>query len=313
MKVLVAGASGALGRQLVPRLVARGHDVVGMTRSPSKAEVIGDLGARPAVADALDPEAVARVVAEAGPEVIVHELTALSRSIDLRNFDRGFALTNRLRTEATDHLLAAGQAVGVRRFVAQSYAGWPFARRGGPVKTEEDPLDPAPAERMRCTLEAIRYLEDTVIGADWTDGVVLRYGGFYGPGTSMAVDGEHVELVRKRRFPVVGGGAGVWSFVHIEDAADATVAAVERGRRGIYNIVDDEPAPVSDWLPALAASLGAGSPRRVPRWVGRLLAGEAATVMMTDVRGASNAKAKRELGWEPGHPTWRDGFARSAA
>jgi nucleoside-diphosphate-sugar epimerase len=313
MKILVAGASGALGRQLVPRLVVNGHEVVGMTRRASKQQAVRDLGATAVTADALDPEEVARVVAEAQPEVIVHQLTALSGSLDIRHFDRDFAMTNRLRTEALDHLLAAGRAVGVRRFVAQSYAGWPFARSGGPVKTEEDPLDPAPAAAMRVTLDALRYLEGAVTSADWTEGLVLRYGGFYGPGTSLAPGSEQVELVRKRRFPVVGDGGGVWSFIHIEDAAEATVAAVERGGRGIYNIVDDEPAPVAEWLPALAHVVGARPPRHVPRWVGRLLAGEAGTVMMTDVRGASNTKAKLELGWRPRHASWREGFARAAA
>ena len=312
MKVLVAGATGALGTQLVPRLVAGGHEVFGMTRSASKRDIVRALGATPLVADALDPDAVARAVGEAEPDAIVHELTALS-DIDLRHFDRSFALTNRLRTEGTDHLLSAGRAVGVRRFVIQSFAGWPFARSGGPVKSEDDPLDPAPPQAMRRAFDAIRYLEDAVVHADWTEGIVLRYGGFYGPGTSLAADGEHLEQVRKRRFPVVGDGAGVWSFVHIEDAADATVAAVQRGRRGIYNIVDDEPARVADWLPALAGTLGAKPPHRVPRVLGRLLAGEAATVMMTEVRGASNAKAKRELGWQPSHPSWREGFAEIAA
>ncbi len=310
MRVLVAGAAGALGRHLVPRLVAAGHDVAGLTRSPSKRELLLDLGAEPLIADALDPDAVAQAVAQTEPEVIVHELTALSGSLDLRHFDRDFALTNRLRTEATDHLLAAGHAVGIRRFVAQSYAGWPFARRGGPVKTEEDPLDPAPAGPMRQTLDAIRYLEDAVTGASWTEGIVLRYGGFYGPGTSLGIEGgEHAEMIRARKFPIVGDGAGVWSFVHIEDAADATVAAVEHGRRGIYNVVDDEPAPVAEWLPAIARGLGAKPPRRVPLWLGRVLAGEAAAVMMTEVRGASNAKAKRELGWRPRHPSWRQALA----
>ena len=314
MKVLVAGATGALGKQLVPKLVARGHEVVGTTRSESKREAIFELGATPAVVDALDAEQVARVVAEAEPEVIVHELTALSGDLDLRHFERTFAETNRLRTEATDHLLAAGRAVGVKRFVAQSYAGWPAERTGGPVKTEDDPLDHAPPESVRSTLEAILYLESAVTGADWTEGVVLRYGGFYGPGTSLSAEGgEMIDAVRKRQFPVVGNGAGVWSFIHIEDAADATVAAIERGERGIYNIVDDEPARVADWLPEAARAMGAPQPRRVPRWLGRLLAGEAVTVMMTEVRGASNAKAKRELGWEPKHPTWREGFAQVAA
>ena len=314
MKVLVAGATGALGKQLVPRLVARGHEVVGTTRSESKRQAIVELGATPAVADALDAEQVARVVAEAEPEVIVHELTALSGDFDLRHFERTFAETNRLRTEATDHLLAAGRAVGVKRFVAQSYAGWPAERTGGPVKNEDDPLDHTPPESVRSTLEAILYLESAVTGAGWTEGVVLRYGGFYGPGTSLGPEGgEMTEALRKRKFPVVGNGAGVWSFIHIEDAADATVAAIEHGRRGIYNIVDDEPAPVSEWLPAVANAVGARAPRHVPRWLGRMLAGEAATVMMTEVRGASNAKAKRELGWEPKHRSWRDGFTQVAA
>jgi nucleoside-diphosphate-sugar epimerase len=312
MKVLVAGATGALGKQLVPRLVAAGHEVVGMTRSAGKREAVEALGARQVIADALAPEQVAAAVAEAEPEVIVHQLTALSGSLDMRHFDRDFAITNRLRTEGTDHLLAAGRAAGAQRFVAQSYAGWPFERRGAPVKSEEDRLDPAPVESMRRTYDAIRYLEEAVTGAHWTEGIVLRYGGFYGPGTSMRPDGEHVELIRRRRFPLVGNGAGIWSFVQIEDAAEATVAAVERGRRGIYNVVDDEPTAVAEWLPAIAAALGAKPPHRVPRLIGRLLAGEAATVMMTEVRGASNAKAKRELDWRPRHPSWRRGFAREA-
>ena len=257
MKILVAGATGALGKQLVPRLVAGGHDVAGMTRSDSKVEAVRSLGASPVVADALEPEQVARAVAEVEPEVIVHQLTALAGSLtDVRHPDRAFALTDRLRTEGTDHLLAAGRAVGVRRFVAQSYAGWRFARRGGPVMTEEDPLDLGLPDKLREMLVAIRHLEDAVTGAGWTEGLVLRYGNFYGPGTSMAPDGEHFETIRNRKFPLVGSGAGVWSFVHIEDAAEATVAAVERGNRGIYNIVDDEPAAVAEWLPALAQRLG---------------------------------------------------------
>src|SRR4051812_13046112 len=313
MKVLVAGATGALGKQLVPRLVASGHEVAGSTRSSAKRLMLRDLGATPLILDALDPDSVARAVAEVEPDVIVHELTALAGSLDMRHFDRAFAQTDRLRTEGTDHLLAAGRAVGVRRFVAQSYAGWPIARSGGPVKTEDDPFDPSPPDAMRHSLDAIRHLEDAVTGADWTEGIVLRYGGFYGPGTSFDHDGEHVELLRRRKFPVVGDGAGVWSFVHIEDAAEATVAAVERGRRGIYNVVDDEPAPVAEWLPAAAAAVGAKPPRRVPRWAGRLLAGEAAAVMMTEVRGASNEKAKRELGWQPRRASWREGFAEVTA
>jgi nucleoside-diphosphate-sugar epimerase len=314
MKVLVAGATGALGKQLVPRLGRDGYEVVAMTRSASKTEALRRMGATAVVADALDPDQVARAVAEAEPEVIVHQLTALSGSIDIRHFDRTFAETNRLRTVGTDHLLAAGRAAGVRRFIAQSYAGWPFARTGGPVKTEDDPLDPSPPDAMRDTLEAIRHVEQVVTSAEGIEGIVLRYGGFYGPGTSLAPEGgEQVEMLRERKFPVVGDGAGVWSFIHIEDAAEATVAAVTRGRPGIYNIVDDDPAPVAEWLPAAASALGAPAPRHVPRWLGRIVAGEAATVMMTEIRGASNAKAKRELGWQPRHASWREGFAQVAA
>ena len=311
MKIFVAGATGAIGRILVPRLVAGGHEVVGLTRTPAKQDLVRSLGARPALADALDPDAVARAVAEAEPEVIVHQLTALSGSLDLRHPERTFAETNRLRTEGTDHLLAAGRAVGVRRFVAQSYAGWPVARTGGPVKDESAPFDPDPPAAMRTALEAIRHLEEAVTGAGWTEGVVLRYGGFYGPGTSFSVnpEGEHLAMIRERKFPLVGNGGGVWSFIHIEDAAAATVAAVEHGERGIYNVVDDEPAPVAEWLPAAAAAVGAKPPRRVPRWLGRILGGEAAAVMMTEVRGASNRKAKQELGWSPRYHSWRDGFA----
>jgi 2-alkyl-3-oxoalkanoate reductase len=311
MKVFVAGATGALGKVLVPRLVRSGHEVAGMTRTPSKNDLVRSLGARPVVADALDPDAVARAVAEAEPDVIVHQLTALSKSIDMRHLERDFAETNRLRIEGTDHLLAAGRAIGVSRFVAQGFAGWPSARTGGPVKTEADPLDPTPPAGLKAMLDALRHLEDAVTGATWTEGVVLRYGGFYGPGTSFSLkpEGEHVAAIRKRKFPVVGNGAGVWSFIHIEDAAAATAAAIEHGERGIYNVVDDEPAPVSVWLPVAADALGAKPPRRLPRWLGRIAAGEAATVMMTEVRGASNKKAKSELGWSPRYSSWRQGFA----
>jgi nucleoside-diphosphate-sugar epimerase len=306
MKVFVAGATGAIGQQLVPRLVAAGHEVHGMTRSESKRELVWDLGAVPVVADALDPSAVAEAVATARPDVIVHQLTAIS-AVDMRHFDREFALTNRLRTEGTDHLLSAGQAVGVKRFVAQSYFGG-YARTGGAVKAEDDPLDPTPAREMRETAAAIRHLEDAVLRAGWTEGIVLRYGGFYGPGTSMASDGEQSVLVRRRKYPIVGDGGGVWSFIHVADAAEATVAAVDRGTRGIYNVVDDDPAPVAEWLPAMARELGAKHPMRVPRIVGRVFGGEAGVVMMTEVRGASNAKAKRELDWSPAHPSWRQGL-----
>jgi nucleoside-diphosphate-sugar epimerase len=308
MRVFVAGATGAIGKQLVPRLVAAGHEVTGMTRSESKEAMIRELGAVPVVADALDPDQVVEAVGQARPDVIVHELTAIG-ALDMRHFDRDFALTNRLRTEGTDHLLSAGQAVGVRRFVAQSAVYGFYARTGGAVKREEDPLDPSPPRETRGTIAAVRHLEEAVAGAQWTEGIVLRYGAFYGPGTSMAPGEEQFELVRKRKYPMVGDGGGVWSFIHIGDAAEATVAAVEHGSRGIYNIVDDDPAPVAEWLPALAQELGAKKPMCVPRLVGRLFAGEVGAVFMTEIRGASNAKAKRELQWRPAHPSWRQGFA----
>jgi nucleoside-diphosphate-sugar epimerase len=309
MKIFVAGATGAIGRQLVPRLVRAGHEVVGMTRSGAKRSMLLDLGAEPVVADALDPDQVAEAVARAKPDVIVHELTAIG-AVNLRHLDRDFALTNRLRTEATDYLLSAGHAVGVRRFVAQGVAGYDaYARTGGPIKTEDDPLDPTPPRAMRETAAAIRHLEEAVLGARWTEGIVLRYGVFYGPGTSLTRGEEQFELVRQRKFPLVGDGGGVWSFIHVADAAEATVAAIEHGRRGVYNVVDDDPAPVAEWLPALARQLGAKKPIRVPRLVGRLFAGEAGVVMMTEVRGASNSKAKRELGWQPLHPSWRQALA----
>jgi 2-alkyl-3-oxoalkanoate reductase len=314
MKVFVAGATGVLGRQLVPQLVARGDEVVAMTRSASKQDLVRGLGARPVVGDALDPDAVAQAVASAEPEVIVHQLTALSGPMSVRDARhperfRGAIMTNRLRTEATDHLLAAGRAVGARRFVAQSFGAFRFAGTGGPVQTEADALDPDPRQTG---LEAILYLEQAVTTIEWGEGLALRYGGFYGPGTaiSLAPDAQMAAPIRKRRFPLVGGGGGVWSFVHIEDAAAATAVAVEHGPPGIYNIVDDEPAPVREWLPALASALDAEPPRRVPRWLARLAAGEMATAMMTDVRGASNAKAKRELGWQLRYPSWRLGFAQ---
>ena len=307
MRVFVAGATGAIGLQLVPRLVAAGHEVHGMTRSESKRALLSDLGAVAVVADALDADQVAEAVGHAKPDVIVHQLTALT-GVE-RYTERAAAPTNRLRTAGTDHLLSAGQAVGVRRVVAQGVAGFgAYARSGGSVKSEEDPLDPAPVREMRETLAAIRHLEAAVLGADWTEGIVLRYGAFYGPGTSLAPGEEQFELVRKRRFPVVGDGGGVWSFIHVADAAEATVAAVEHGSRGVYNVVDDDPAPVAEWLPALAQTLGAKKPMRVPRLIGRLFAGEAGVVMMTEIRGASNAKAKRELAWRPAHPSWRQGF-----
>jgi nucleoside-diphosphate-sugar epimerase len=316
MKVFLAGATGALGSKLVPQLVARGHEVVGMTRSASKQDLVRSLGARPVVADALDPDAVAQAVASAEPEVIVHQLTALSGPMsirDARHPDRSVAatMTNRLRTEATDYLLAAGRAVGARRFVAQSFGAFRFARTGGPVQTEADPLDPNPPSALRAVQAGYLYLEKAVTTIEWGEGLALRYGGFYGPGTgiSLASDAVMAAAIRKRRLPIVGDGGGVWSHIHIEDAAAATVVAVERGEPGVYNIVDDEPVPVREWLPVVASALDAKPPRRVPRWLGRVAAGEMATVMMTEVRGASNAKAKRELGWQPRYASWRQGLA----
>jgi nucleoside-diphosphate-sugar epimerase len=308
MKVFVAGATGALGRQLVPMLVKEGHEVTGMTRTPAKQDLLRSLGARPAVADAFDPEAVAQAVAEAEPEVVIHELTELTGTF-ARNIDKSFASTNRLRTDGLDHLLAAARAAGARRFIAQSFAGWPFKRVGGPVKDEDAPLDDSPPKTITETLAAIRHVE-AVTRADGIEGLALRYGGFYGPGTSLAVDppGELTEMIRKRRFPLVGNGAGVWSLVHIADAAAATAAALERGAPGVYNVVDDDPVPVSVFVSEVAKEIGAKPPRHLPRWVGRLVGGEAGVVMMTDIRGASNAKAKRELGWEPRYPSWREGF-----
>jgi 2-alkyl-3-oxoalkanoate reductase len=314
MKVFVAGATGVLGRVLVPQLVARGHEVTGMTRTASKQDLVRSLGARPVVADALDPDAVAQAVASAEPEVIVHELTALSGPMSMRDARHperfsGAIMTNRLRTEGTDHLLAAGRAVGARRFVAQSFGAFRFAGTGGPVQTEAESVDPDPRQPG---LEAMLYLERTVTTIDWGEGLVLRYGGFYGPGTgiSVAADAVMAAPIRKRRFPIVGDGGGVWSLIHIDDAAEATAIAVERGEPGIYNIVDDDPAPVREWLPVLASALDAKPPRRIPRWLGRLAAGEVTTAMMTDARGASNEKAKRELGWQPRYPSWRQGFAQ---
>ena len=317
MKIFVAGASGVLGRALVPQLVGRGHEVLGMTRSASKQDLVRGLGARPVVADALDADAVAQAVASAEPEVIVHQLTALSGKLsarDMRHPERSSMamMTNRLRTEATDHLLAAGRAVGARRFVAQSFVAFRWARTGGSVLTEADPVDDNPPAALRAPLVGILHVERTVATIEWGEGLVLRYGGFYGPGTaiSRAPDAPMAAPICKRWFPIIGDGGGVWSHVHIDDAAAATVAAVEGGEPGIYNIVDDDPAPVREWLPVLASALDAKPPRRIPRWLGRLAAGEAATLMMTESRGASNEKAKRELGWQPSYASWRQGFAQ---
>ena len=305
MRVLVAGATGVVGRQLVPQLIAAGHQVTATTRNSEKAAALRAAGAEAAVVDGLDAMAVGEAVAKAKPEVVIHQMTALSANFDLRHFDRTFAVTNQLRTTGTDNLLAAAQAAGPRRLIAQSYCGWSNARTGGSVMTEADPLDPDPPKAMRSTLDAIRYLEHAVVSSP-LEGVVLRYGSLYGPGASDLM----VDVLKRRQVPLIGDGGGIWSFLHTYDAAGATVAALDHGDPGVYNVVDDEPARVSEWLPALAAAVGAKPPLRVPTWIGRLLAGEAAVSVMTQVRGSSNAKAKRELGWQPAWPSWRDGFAR---
>lgn len=308
MRILVAGTNGALGSRLVPLLVSRGHDVVGTTRDAAAADAVRALGAEPAVVDALDRDQVMAAVVQAKPEVVVHQLTALSGRFDVKRLDTFFAMTNRLRTEGLDHLLAAARAAGTRRFVAQSYTGWPNERTGGPVKTEQDPLDPYPTAASRGSLAAIRHVESTMDGARDIEGLALRYGSFYGPGNAIGRGGAMVEMIRKRQFPVVGGGTGVWSFVHIDDAAAATALAIEGGAPGLYNVVDDEPAPVRDWLPYLAEVVGAKQPLRLPAWLVRPMIGENGISWMTAIRGSSNAKARSELGWEPTYASWRQGF-----
>ena len=308
MKVFVAGATGVVGRRLVPLLVASGYQVAGMTRASDREGWLRSVGAEPVVVDAFDGTAVRAAVVRTKPEVVIHEMTGLTGAKDFKKFDDEFALTNRLRTEGTDNLLAAARAANVRRVIAQSYGNWNYERTGSALKTEDDPFDPNPPANQRKSLAAIRYVEEQVVGAADFEGIALRHANHYGPGTSFAVDGDIVKLVRKRRFPIVGNGAGIWAFVHVDDLARATVAAIGRGRRGVYNIVDDEPAPVATWLPELARAIGAKPPLRVPVWLGRLASGEVGVSMMTQIRGASNAKAKRELGWQPTYKSWRSGF-----
>ena len=304
MRVFVTGATGALGRYLVPGLVVAGHEVTATTRTPGKAAQLREAGAEPVVVDGLDREAVIAAVLAAAPQVIMHQMTALADMRSLRRPDQQFAVTNELRTRGTDNLLEAAALAGTRRVIAQSYAGpGPDKRSSGALKTEEDPLDLQYIPRAVRSPEAMMYVDKTV-PLKAPEGIVLRYGAFYGPGASDLV----VAMVRKRQLPVIGGGAGVWSFVEITDAAAATIAAVESGAPGLYNVVDDDPAPVREWLPYLAECLGAKPPLRVPAWLGRLLAGPMAVMLMTEARGASNAKAKRELGWAPRYASWRDGF-----
>jgi nucleoside-diphosphate-sugar epimerase len=300
MRVFVAGASGAIGSRVVLQLIDRGHEVIGTFKSPGKAEGVVALGAEPLALDLLEARAVRKAILDTEPDAIVHQATALADLRDFKHFDRSFAQTNRLRTEGTDALLAAAREAGVPRFVAQSFASALYARLGGPVKTEDDPLDPTPVPAMRETHAAMRYLDQTVVEAG---GIALRYGGFYG-----APNDGLLAPVRKRLFPIVGDGGGVSSFIHLDDAAAATVLALEHNGAGIFNIVDDEPAPIREWLPVLANVLGAKPPRHVPRWLARLIGGDAAVMMGTESRGASNAKAKRELGWTLRYPSWREGF-----
>jgi len=306
VRVFVAGGTGVIGRRLVPQLVARGHQVTATATGPAKLSLLEQLGADGVVMDGLDAVSVGEAVAAARPDAIVHQMTALSAAHagrpDLKHPDRFFATSIRLRAEGTDHLLAAAEATGVSHVVAQSFGAFNGIREGGWVKTEEEPLDPGPAS-ARQGAQALRHLEDAVVKAG---GAALRYGAFYGPG---AAD-DQVELVRKRLFPLVGGGTGYSSWVHLDDAASATVLALEQQAAGVFNIVDDEPAPASEWLPYLAACAGAKRPMRVPKWPARLLAGEMAVIIMTEGRGFSNAKAKRELGWEPRYPSWREGFKK---
>jgi nucleoside-diphosphate-sugar epimerase len=301
MRVFVTGATGAIGSRLVPQLIERGHEVVGTYHSPLRVIRLREMGAEPVGVDLFDAQAVRRAVLEAEPDAIAHEATALSKVFNLKNFDETFAETNRLRTEATDALLAAAREAGVERFVAQSYASVQYAREGGMVKSEEDPLERNPVPTMRRSLAAMQHLDRVVSAAG---GVALRYGAFYG-----ADNDGLIEPVRKRQYPIVGGGTGVTSFIHLDDAAAATVLALEGNRSGIYNIVDDEPAAASEWLPVLAETLGAKPPRHVPPWLARMLAGEAVVMMATESRGATNAKAKRELGLTLRYPSWREGFA----
>lgn len=311
MRIFVAGGTGVIGQQLLPRLVAEGHQVTASTRNPARAGQLSALGAEPVILDGLDGVAVGEALARAEPEVVIHQMTALAGAGlgNLRRWDREFAVTNQLRTEGTDHLLAGARAAGARRFIAQSYAGWPGRRDGSRVQTEEDPLDAHPPAAQSQSLAAIRHVERVVPAAAPMEGIVLRYGSLYGLGASD----EFFDLIRRRRVPILGNGAGIWSFLHVTDAAGATAAAVERGTPGIYNVVDDEPATVAEWMPFLAQALGAQPPRRVPLWLGRLAAGEVGVSVMTQTRGCSNAKAKRELGWQLAWPSWRQGFQHGLA
>lgn len=307
MRILLAGASGAIGRTLIPLLIQQ-HEVFGVFRNPAHADLVKTLGATPVILDVLDADAVQARMSEIKPQAVIHQLTAIPARLDLRHIERDFEMTNRLRTEGTRNLTTAAVREGVERFIAQSFAGWPYARRGITLKAEEDDLDPTPPPQMKSALDAIETLEHTVLREQGFAGIVLRYGPFYGPHSSIAKDGAMVDEIRQRKVPVVGQGTGVWSFIHLHDAATATLAALDHAQRGIYNIVDDDPAPVIEWLPFLAQCVGAPPPRHVPNWLAKMLIGEHAVALMNDIRGASNAKAKAELHWAPKWSSWREGF-----
>jgi len=313
VKIFIAGATGAIGKRLVPLLISEGHRVTGSTRTEGKFDAIRALGAEAVVLDGLDQPAINAAIASFRPDVVVHQMTSLSSLKSLKHFDEDFEQTNRLRTLGTEYLLAAARSVGAKKFIAQSYAGWPNNRTGPRVQTEDAPYETNPPESMRKSLQAIVTLESFVRNASGITAIALRYGSFYGPGTSLGADGDVTNMVRHRKFPVVGTGAGVWSFLHVEDAAQATKLAIDRAPAGIYNIVDDEPAEASQWLPYLADCLDAKPPRHIPVWLAKFAIGEAGVLFMTEMRGASNAKAKREFNWQPAFASWREGFRRGLA
>jgi len=308
MRIFLAGASGAIGQTLIPLLVQQQHEVFGAFRNSANATKVQALGATPVVLDALDGQAVHDRIAEIRPQAVLHQLTAIPARLDLRHIDRDFEMTNRLRTEGTRNLASASVQAGVEKFIAQSFAGWPYARRGITLKTEEDDLDPSPPPQLKAMLDAIETLEHTVVREQGFTGIVLRYGPLYGPHSSIATDGAMVDEIRKHNVPIIGQGTGVWSFLHLHDAATATIAALTHGQRGIYNIVDDDPALVSEWLPYLAQCVGAPAPRHIPNFLAKIAVGEHAVAMMNDIRGVSNAKARQQLHWEPKWSSWKQGF-----
>jgi nucleoside-diphosphate-sugar epimerase len=309
MKIFVAGSTGVVGKILVPQLIERGHEVFALVRNSQKSKDVKAAGAKAIIANALDKIELTESIKKTEPEVIIHQLTSLSNaSGNFKKFDEEFELTNRFRTEATDTLISAACLVGARRFIAQSFCGWPFARERGPIKSEEDPLDPNPPAGFKRTLQAIKYLEKAVKSVTDFEALALRYGIFYGPDTGFSKDGLIATLLRKHKMPIVGNGNGVWSFIHINDAVSATVNAISQGKPGIYNIVDNEPAPVKYWLPFLAEILETKPPSKIPAWIAQLIIGKAGVSMMTQIRGGSNAKAKRELLWKPVYSSWRQGF-----